>query len=46
MLNFAAVKLDSHQFWYDQCTWRVILRAAEWFRVGNLLLIKGYFNNF
>jgi regulation of enolase protein 1 (concanavalin A-like superfamily) len=38
-------KLDAYQFWYDQCTVRVILSAAEWFRAGNLLLIKGYLNN-
>ncbi|AWF37445.1 hypothetical protein CSC17_0742 [Klebsiella oxytoca] len=41
-----AVKLDAYQFWYDQCTVHVILDLAEWFQCRNLLLIKGYINNF
>ncbi|PCQ41425.1 hypothetical protein CQA28_17685 [Citrobacter freundii] len=43
---FSASKLDTHQFWYDQCTVRVILTLEEHFHYCNLLLIKSYTNNF
>ncbi|OPW91586.1 hypothetical protein BZK40_14505 [Citrobacter portucalensis] len=43
---FSASKLDTYQFWYDQCTVRVILTLEEHFHYRNLLLIKGYAHNF
>ncbi|EFE09291.1 hypothetical protein CIT292_07574 [Citrobacter youngae ATCC 29220] len=42
---FSASKLDAHQFWYDQCTVRVILTLEGHFHYRNLLLIKGYADN-
>lgn len=43
---FSARKLDVHQFWYDQCTVRVILTSEVTLHYRNLLLIKGYIYNF
>ncbi|CBG87937.1 hypothetical protein ROD_11711 [Citrobacter rodentium ICC168] len=46
MSIFSAAKLDAHQFWYDQWTACAILSVEEDFHYRNLLLIKGYANNF